>query len=278
MVIEFDCAACGKHASKYTKPGRNATYCSKACSGQGRSKPAVAFTCRGCGKQVSKQIKGQRRETAQFCTLTCWKAFQRQNKPVDRDWLYQKYIVEGLDCPSIAALLDCDPKTVWKYLRDCGIPTRPRGSDERQQFKKGQPSLFNGSMLSEESRQKIAEAHKRNGHVPYLKDGKPWMLGRKGTLSTNWKGGVTPERQAVYSSLEWKAASKAAWDRDQATCQRCGKQCATKKDRHVFDIHHIVKFEDSIALRCEVSNLVVLCEPCHYWVHSDANLKKEFLG
>jgi hypothetical protein len=278
MVVEFDCAACGNHVRKYTKPSRKAPkYCSQVCYRQDRNKTDVTFTCRNCEEQASKHIAGKRRDTAQFCTLSCWKTFQRQNKPVDYDWLYQKYITEGLDCPSIATLLSCDPKTVWKYLRDCGIPTRPRGSDERQRFQKGRASTFNGSMLSEESRQKIAAAHKRNGHVPYLKDGKPWMLGRRGAEVASWKGGVTPQRNACYSTTEWKEAIKAVWKRDNATCQRCSKHHNTTANRGTFDIHHIVGFE-VVELRCVVSNLVLLCESCHYWIHSSANVNKEFLG
>jgi hypothetical protein len=278
MIVEFNCATCEKHVRAYARPSRKAPkYCSKACGGQDRSKPAAVFACRSCGKQVSKHIAGKRSDTAQFCTLSCWKAFQRQNKPVDRDWLHQKYIVEGLDCPSIATLLECDPKTVWKYLHDCGIPTRPRGSNDKVYFKKGQSNGFNGSMLSEESRQKIAAAHKRNGHVPYLKDGKPWMLGRRGAEVASWKGGVTPQRNACYSTPEWKAAVKAVWRRDNATCQRCGKHHNTAANRGTFDIHHIIGFE-VVELRCAVGNLVLLCESCHYWVHSGANTNKEFLG
>jgi hypothetical protein len=194
-----------------------------------------------------------------------------------REWMEQKYVTEGLDCTQLAELLGINSKTVWKWLRAYGIQTRPRGSNEAVLFKKGQHNGFNGSMLSEESRRKIAEAHKRNGHVPYLKDGKPWMKGRKGELSTNWKGGITPERQAVYDSREWKEAVKAVWKRDNATCQRCGKRHNIFTNRGTFDIHHIVSFEVA-ELRCEVSNLVLLCEECHYWVHSNANTQKEFLG
>lgn len=185
-------------------------------------------------------------------------------------------MAEGLDCTDLGRELQINPKTVWKWLRAYGIPTRPRGTNEAVLFKKGQSNGFNGAMLSEESREKIAEAHKRNGHVPYLKDGKPWMKGRKGAQSTNWKGGITPERQAVYQSAEWKAAIKAVWARDNATCQRCGKHHNTTTNRGTFDIHHIVSFEVE-ALRCEVSNLVLLCEPCHLWVHSAANTQKEFI-
>lgn len=200
----------------------------------------------------------------------------RKERP-SREWMEQKYVIEGLDCTQMAALLHINSKTVWKWLRAYGIPTRPRGSNEVVRFKPGRPNGFNGSMLSEESRQKIAEAHKRNNHVPYLKDGKPWMRGRKGALSTNWKGGITPERQAVYDSAEWKTAVKVVWKRDNATCQCCGKHHNTAKHRGTFDIHHIVSFE-VVELRCEVSNLVLLCEACHYWVHSAANVKREFLG
>lgn len=31
-------------------------------------------------------------------------------------------------------------------------------------------------------------------------------------------------------------------------------------------------------LRLNLDNLVLLCAPCHYWVHSKANKRKEFLG
>jgi hypothetical protein len=233
----------------------------------------VEYICEVCGKQDRR--RGFRKP--RFCSVACKAVGTRQVPPVSREWLYEKYTTEGLGCPDIAALLNCDPTTILEYLRKYDIPTRPRGSNEKVQFKKGQPSIFNGSMLSEESRQKIAAAHKRNNHVPYLKDGKPWMRGRKGTLSTNWKGGITPERQAVYSSIEWKEAIKAVWKRDNATCQRCRKHHNTAKNRGTFDIHHIVSFE-VIELRCEVNNLVLLCEPCHLWVHSAANVRKEFLG
>lgn len=36
-------------------------------------------------------------------------------------------------------------------------------------------------------------------------------------------------------------------------------------------------FRCSFCLRTSIENLILLCEPCHYWVHSKANSKKEFI-
>jgi hypothetical protein len=239
-------------------------------------KVMTQFDCNQCSSLV-RRVWSYTQRRVRLCAR-CFTA-QGYTHPAEpsAEWLYQKYIVEQLGCPEIGQMIDRDAKTVLKLLRKHAIQSRPRGSMEKVQFRKGEPNGFNGSMLSEESREKIRQAHKRNGHVPYLKDGKPWMKGRKGELSTNWKGGITPERQAVYCSAEWKEAIKAVWKRDNATCQRCRKHHNTAASRGTFDIHHIVSFE-VVGLRCEVSNLVLLCEPCHLWVHSAANVNKEFLG
>ena len=95
------------------------------------------------------------------------------------------------------------------------------------------------------------------------------MYGRVGELNPNWKGGCTPERQAFYASDEWRVVSRQVKRRDCRTCQRCGAEKATH-------IHHVVSF--SVAeLRATLSNLILLCEPCHDWVHSRANVNKDFI-
>ena len=43
-----------------------------------------------------------------------------------------------------------------------------------------------------------------------------------------------------------------------------------------FHIHHVVSFADK-ELRAEPSNLVLLCEACHQFVHSRENLTREYL-
>lgn len=196
-------------------------------------------------------------------------------KPVGRDWLHQKYITEGLDTTQIAALVQRDPKSVWNWLKDYDIPTRGRGTTGNGRHTKGMKPNITPEGRARKSAA-LRAARLADGHVPYLKNGVHHLKGKRGADTPNWKGGATPERNAVYGSLEWKAVIKAVWSRDNATCQRCGKHHNTAVNRGSFDIHHIVSFAVA-ELRCEASNLVLLCEECHYWVHSADNVNREFI-
>ena len=101
------------------------------------------------------------------------------------------------------------------------------------------------------------------------------MWNRMGELNPNWKGGVTQERQAFYAGTEWKTACSSVWRRDSATCQRCG--LAHKDDPGIpFHVHHVVSFAVE-PLRAILSNLLLVCEPCHQWIHSRKNTRREYL-
>jgi hypothetical protein len=84
----------------------------------------------------------------------------------------------------------------------------------------------------------------------------------------NWKGGITREREAYYSRVEWKEIAKTVWRRDSGTCQRCNVHQSEKENS--FNIHHIVDFE-TVELRDKLDNLVLLCRECHSFVHSKKN-------
>lgn len=236
----------------------------------------IEFNCEICGKHVRKGWSKSMPGTPRYCSRNCKSEAQRRQKPVDRDWLYQKYIVEKLDCTQIAKLVNRNSKRVWEWIRDYGIETRKRGTTGNHIHAIGKPHN-----ITPEGRKKLSDnaraARLADGRKPYLKDGVHYLKGKRGADTPNWKGGITPERLKVYSSIEWKEAIKAVWKRDNAICQRCGKRHNTAKHRGTFDIHHIASFE-VVELRCEVSNLVLLCEDCHYWVHSNANTDKEFLA
>lgn len=194
-----------------------------------------------------------------------------------REWCEQKYLVETLGCPDIAQLVNRDAKTVWYWLRKHGIQTRPRGADERQHFKKGTQTRL-GIKHTPEAIAKVRRASLERGAVPYLRNGVHFNKGKRGAVVANWKGGVTPERQTFYRSDEWKAAVKAVWKRADARCERCGlDRRTTDRKAEWFHVHHIVSFAVG-ELRCEVDNLVLLCRPCHRWVHSKANVNGEYIG
>lgn len=196
----------------------------------------------------------------------------------DPDTLRHLYLDEGKSAVDIAAMYERDDKTAWWWLKQAGIPTRPRGSDVRQQFKKGQPSLFAGHKHSSESIEKIRASTIADGRVPYLRNGKHWLAGAAPEENPNWKGGATPERQTFYRSIEWKACVRYVWTRDRACCRNCGKDWK-KVDRKVeptFHIHHVMSFGYR-QFRARPEFLVLLCRDCHLWVHSKANVTQAWL-
>jgi 5-methylcytosine-specific restriction endonuclease McrA len=195
----------------------------------------------------------------------------------DRDWLYKKYHIEQLGLPEIGAIVKRDAKTIFYWMRKHKIPTRPRGSDQRQWLRVGN-TLRLGMKASEEAIRNTRAATIRRGQLPYLKNGVHYNKGKRGAVVWNWRGGVTPERQTFYRSDEWKAIVRSIWQRDDAICQRCGLDSRTidKTKTRPFHIHHIVSFAVR-ALRMEPTNLILLCHDCHMWVHSKQNLNGDFL-
>lgn len=232
--------------------------------------------CHFCHSPLVRKSAPSVKAKHHFCNLECKASWQKLSKPVTQEWLIEHYVTKGMDCTMIAGIVGRDPKSVWNWLKDFGIETRKRGhSGAATQFKAGSESAFKGKKHSEQTKKNMRELSIATGRVPFDPEVGSYMKGRKGEDTTNWKGGITPQRQAFYSTTEWAAAVVAVWKRDNAACRKCGR--LKKDDRSVsFDIHHVVGFE-CVELRAAVSNLVLLCEPCHYWVHSKKNENKEFI-
>jgi len=94
---------------------------------------------------------------------------------------------------------------------------------------------------------------------PWLRGKRNGMSGRTGASNPNWKGGTTPERQALYASSEWRRVCREVKHRD-GGCAECGSAA----DLHV---HHIRSFAEFPALRLDPANLQTLCRPCHHAKH-----------
>ena len=98
-----------------------------------------------------------------------------------------------------------------------------------------------------------------------------------GRKPANFKGGVTPLRQAIYSSVEWKECVKYVWKKYNATCKLCGLKYKNVDRKDVkFHIHHLYDFADYPLLRTEKDNLILLCDKCHQFVHSNKNKENKF--
>jgi len=161
----------------------------------------------------------------------------------DRGWLVREYVIYQRSARDIADEFGCIENNILYFLHKHGIETRT--------VAQARAIKYWGSFGPE------------NG-----------MYGRCGEDNPNWRGGISPERQAFYSSPEWKRAAAAVWKRDNAMCARCGvHRCDTPDE---FHIHHIESFANE-ALRCNLANLVLLCKTCHNFVHSNDNEEREFI-
>lgn len=192
-------------------------------------------------KQDGRFKPGERRSPAtEFKPGQHW----RPRKPYwDSDWLRAEYVDKQRSAAEIASDWGINEEAILFWLRKHDIPRR--------------------SIAGARAVKHWVLAGEKNG-----------MFGKRGADVPNWKGGVTADRQAFYSSLEWKQVSRLIWQRDRATCQRCGTPA---KVRGRFHIHHIVSFAVR-ELRADPENLVLLCGPCHRWVHSKANTDLAFIG
>lgn len=169
----------------------------------------------------------------------------RQAKPFrEKDWLVENYIERRRSTGEIAAEFGTTDTAILFWLRKHGIPRRT-----------------------------VSEARSIKHWGSAGADNPMWN--RRGDLNPRWLGGVTPERQAFYTGTAWKKACAAVWKRDKARCRRCDLHRSDALDMP-FHIHHVVSFADR-DLRAEPSNLVLLCEACHQFVHSRENLTREYL-
>jgi 5-methylcytosine-specific restriction endonuclease McrA len=197
----------------------------------------------------------------------------------DRNWLYQRAVVERLSVPKIARLAGCGTWKVHNRLRRFGIPRNPVGYNlssagtDNIMAQPGAVNPFAGKCHTDSTRRRLSQ--KASVPKPHLRGANNGMSGRTGPSNPNWRGGHTPERQLFYESQEWKNVSRLLRKRDKHVCRRCGRQKTGRKSLH---IHHIRSWAEYPDLRTTLSNLVLLCKECHNWVHSNLNTNMEWIG
>lgn len=180
-----------------------------------------------------------RNSKGQFVKGTHWR---KHRSHWDKDWLHDQYVVQEKPAAQIAREQGISENGVLYWLNKLGIQTRT--TSEVRQIK----------------------------HWGCVGADNP-MWNKRGELNPNWRGGVTGERQEYYQSQEWKRACSLVWKRDNAECRMCG----IGQDKGVpLHIHHIISFSN-VETRCDIDNLVLVCEVCHRFIHSRENAGKEYL-
>ena len=167
----------------------------------------------------------------------------RKRKPYwDREWLREKYEDKQRSAADIASEFGVTENAILFWLHKHSIPRRTMS---------GVRAIKHWGVTGEENP----------------------MYGRRGSDNPNWKGGITPDRQALYSSETWAQAVSFVWRRDMAGCRRCSM---IQRRGQQYHIHHCVPFEH-VEYRTNANFLILVCKPCHSWIHSKKNTESEWL-
>jgi transposase-like protein len=157
---------------------------------------------------------------------------ERTSKSASRDpdgsaklWAAKLYVENFLSTTEIAGILHVTSPTVSEWLRKMNVRVRTE--------------------YTLRQRERLREAN--------LGD-KRW----------NWKGGITPDRVRLRTSLDMKLARECCFERDDYTCRSCGERGGK------LNAHHIWPFQRFPEWKFEVWNLVTLCKRCHDAFHKAA--------
>jgi hypothetical protein len=186
---------------------------------------------------------------------------QKINGSLNRDWLYQQYIIENKTTYTIGREIGVSHETVRLWLKKYNIPIKPQSKR---------------LVFTEDMREKIRIARKQNNPGGFQK-GHKRTLGRIQPLeerkmrsfinsmekNPNWKGGLSFE---PYGSNWTSELKKVVLIRDMYKCQIC-------QDSVNLQIHHI----DYDKTHNNVKNLITLCAKCHGKTNSKRNYWREML-
>jgi len=134
------------------------------------------------------------------------------------------------------------------------------GTKGEGKVKKNKGSFKKGHKMSQETKDKIKETMKNN---PKISGKNSHMYGKKGKLSNNWKGGVTPFNKLVRNTFEYKEWRESIYKRDNYTCQNKNcKFCNNKRGTELHP-HHIKLISEFPDLIFDINNGITYCKRFH---------------
>ena len=172
------------------------------------------------------------------------------------DWVKQQREA-GLSVSEIADNAGCSYHTIRKWLKRHGLQFNPL--EAMQEYNKKNGVWNKGKSGYKINRKPMTEKHRE-----------AIIAARSGNRSNFWKGGVTSERAAIGRWTSEQA--KGVHENYDYICQECGKRGGT------LHAHHIKPVVDFPELAREFSNLITVCKPCHYKIHSGKEMSRNKRG
>ena len=188
----------------------------------------------------------------------------RTRTKMDREWLYEQYVILGRSSTDISEDLNKDPSTIAYWLRKLKIPRRVVGSMSQERIERNRVEvvcLYCGSKFLKSP----ARANRCKRHFCTHECSEKWSVGEHHVLYKGLK--VDQTGRASFEYRQWRIA---VFKRDNYTCQQCG----SKRKIHS---HHLKSYAEHENLRVDVSNGITLCSKCHFELHGKMKRWSKYL-
>jgi len=220
--------------SKFTK------YCSNKCRNQAKKKPK---TCENCGSIFMSKNKH-----ARFCSIKCSQIYRYRENHVTLTCDY---------CGKQFDRIKSKVRSDYNYCSDKCFRKAPK------------PYMRNSILVScancgktfWRQRYLIKDVYNYCSHDCYAKHSA--IIGRfRGENNPHYNSQLTQEeRERGRSYQEYYAWREKVYERDNYTCQCCGRKGVE------LNAHHIFNYSTHKELRTDLANGITLCKDCHDLFH-----------
>ncbi len=181
----------------------------------------------------------------------------------DKDFLIQN---KHRSCRDIGREVGVSHKTISRWFRIYGILYR------KVDWSVGKSYRESGWKHTEEAKRRMSEGSRKTAP--------------RGEKHWYWKGGISPLRNRLEDTFAYKQWRKEVFERDNYTCQDCGKRGGNLEAHHIKpfltilkEIDKSVKNKFQYALQYnilwDVSNGITYCIKCHSKNDSHRRLSSE---
>ena len=238
---------------------RGKTFCSILCRNRALTRFGYKSSTDTCQKISFSLRKRYRDRWGTRKCPTCGKEFQ--------DYKKSKQIYCSRECAYISPAFGrkISQASVGRKLseearKNIGLATKKKWQNEEFKMRVGKAISLGrvGIRVSDEGRESIRRAALLN--TP------------KRTDHWNWQGGITPVRESIRKTFEYKQWVQAVFERDNFTCQHCKRRGGDLEADHypkafaqLLDTYNIENIQDARSCKelWSLDNGRTLCMECH---------------